>query len=86
MVNNKHIFKHENLEDFNREEEREAAIKMVLALHKMMPVRPSIYSEDIHQCSMVAHAVYYFDSGLSVKSYISFFLYAKTLYFFASEN
>ena len=55
-------------------------------MHKLMPVSPSIYSEDIHQLSLVAHAMYYFDSGLSVKTLISFFLYAKSIYFFASEN
>lgn len=77
---------HENMEDMDREQQRAAAIKMVLAMHKQMPVSPTIYKTDIHPVSLVAHAVYYFDSGLSVKTFISYFLYAKTLYFFASQN
>lgn len=60
---------------------------MVLLLHRERPVSPALkYDTDIHSLSVIAHATYNFDPGFSVKCDISFFLYGKTLYFFASEN
>jgi hypothetical protein len=59
---------------------------MVLTLHKKRPVSPSIYDSDIHALSLIAHGNYHFDPGFTVKCDITFFLYAKTLYYFASEN
>lgn len=84
MISNPQIFKHSNLEDFNRSEERLNAAQMVLTMHKLRPVRPEEYKTDIHSLSIVAHAIYHFDPGLSVKCDITFFLYAKTVYFFAA--
>lgn len=40
----------------------------------------------MHALSIIAHAIYHFDPGFSVKCDITFFLYAKTLYYFAGEN
>ena len=59
---------------------------MVLTMHQLRPVRPEQYKTDIHALSIVAHAIYHFDPGLSVKCDITFFLYAKTVYFFAGPN
>lgn len=57
---------------------------MTLTMHKLRPVSPEIYPEDPHALSIVAHALYHFDPGFCVKCDISFFLYAKTIYNFAS--
>jgi len=86
MISNPHIFKHSNLEDYNRKQEREAAAKMVLTMHKLRPYQMGKFEEDPHAIAMIAHAIYHFDPGFSVKCDISFFLYAKTLYNFASQN
>ena len=59
---------------------------MLITLHKKMPVTEQEYLEDIHKISLVSHAVYQLDCGISVKTYISFFLYAKSVYLFSQEN
>ena len=87
MGKNKNVFKHPNIEDLNRKQSRKVAALMSLEMHKKRPVDPQCYlKNDIHQMSLTAHATYFFDPGFSVKCDITFFLYAKTLYFFASEN
>ena len=87
FIQNPDIFKHANLEDFSREEERKSAAIMVKAMHKLRPVDPKCYLQgDIHSMSVTAHAIYYFDPGFSVKCDISYFLYAKSLHFFSSSN
>ena len=87
MGKNKHIFKHSNIEDVDRKELRKITAIMSLTMHKLRPVDPKCYlKNDIHQMSMTAHASYFFDSGFSVKCDITFFLYAKTLYYFSSSN
>ena len=87
MKENPNIFKHPNMEDFNRKEARKCCAEMSLAMHKLRPISSECYLQnDIHQMSLTAHSIYFFDPGFSVKCDISYFLYAKTLYYFASQN
>lgn len=57
---------------------------MVLTMHKSKPVPQSVYDTDLHALSIIAHTTYHFDPGFCVKCDITFFLYAKTIYFYAS--
>ena len=84
MMNNPDVFKHSDTEDFTFEEERKAAAQMTLLFHKLRPLEDKEYMKDLHEISMTAHATYNFDPGFSVKCDITFFLYTKTLYSFAS--
>lgn len=59
---------------------------MSLTMHKLRPVKPTSENPDMHAYSIIAHALYHFDPGFCVKCDITFFLYAKTVYNFASEN
>lgn len=87
MAQNPHIFKHNDQEDMDRSQARKNGAIMSLAMHKLRPVKPTCYLQnDIHSMSITAHAIYAFDPGFSVKCDITFFLYAKTLYYFASQN
>lgn len=86
MIENPQIFKHSNLEDFNRRQERLNAVEMAFTMHKLRPVQPSADNPDVHAISIIAHALYHFDPGFCVKCDITYFLYAKTLYNFASDN
>lgn len=87
MVENINVFKHQNLEDSDLSETRKNAAAMSALMHKIRPVDPKCYLEnDIHSMSITAHAIYYFDPGFSVKCDITFFLFAKTVYYFASQN
>ena len=84
FVQNPHIFKHGDVSDMDREEEREKAVQMMLTYHKnrKMIFDPLRYHEDPHALAITAHATYNFDAGFSVKNDISFLLYWKTLYAF----
>ena len=87
MINNRHVFKHMNMEDMSRAEIRKNAAEMSAMMHKLRPVDPKCYLQnDIHSMTITAHAIYFFDPGFSVKCDITFFLFAKTLYYFASQN
>ena len=87
MISNRNVFKHANMEDMNKEEIRKNAAEMSKLMHKLRPVNPQCYLDnDIHSMSVTAHAIYFFDPGFSVKCDITFFLFAKTLYYFASQN
>ena len=85
MIQNPDIFKHPDTEDFNFKEERKNAAIMTLAMHKLRPISKD-YMKDIHEISICTHASYNFDPRFRVRSDISFFLYAKSLYSFASQN
>lgn len=57
-----------------------------LAYHRLRPLEEKDYLKDIHEISIATHAAYSFDAGFSVKCDISYFLYAKSIYSFASNN
>ena len=59
---------------------------MLLTYHKMRPFNPNNYMSDPHSMSITAHALNNFDPGLSVKTDISIFLYAKTLINYRDPN
>ena len=86
MVNNPQIFKHMDLEDLNRDQEREQVAKMVLAYHKMRPVRPEDGDKDMHALNMTTHANYILDPGTSVRTDLTLHLYTKTIQMFSSPN
>lgn len=86
MIKNPNIFKHADSEDFQFKEERKSAALVAVMNPKLRPLKQKNYVKDIHEISITTHALYNFDPGLSVKCDISFFLYAKSLYSFASTN
>lgn len=59
---------------------------MVLTLHRLRPYPIAKFEEDMHAVTITAHTTYHFDPGFSVKCDVSFFLYGKTVYNFASQN
>ena len=87
MVKNSHIFKHENMEDFSRKDERKTAAQMLISMNKQRPIdlKNSLKGE-LHEMTMTTHAIYSFDPGFAVKCDLTFFLYAKGLSTLASDN
>ena len=79
FIKNKHIFKHGDIEDYDRPTERERSSKMVIAYHKLRPVKAIDIKKDYHSVCITTHAAYNFDPGLSVRTDITLFLYTKTI-------
>ncbi len=59
---------------------------MLVTYHKLRPVHTKNYTTDPHAISITAHSIYNFDPGLSVKTDISIFLYAKTILNYGNKN
>jgi len=52
---------------------------MMLAFHKLRPVKAIDMMKNPHGLSITVHGLYNYDPGLSVKTDISIILYGKTL-------
>lgn len=61
-------------------------MEQVLTMHKLRPFSSENYINDPHAMSIISHAIYHYDPGFCVKCDISFWLYGKTVYNFASSN
>lgn len=79
MMENRHIFKHGDIEDFDRKTERAAGAKMVTSYHRLRPINPLEFEKDPNEFYFSAHATYCFDPGMSVRTDITLFLYTKTI-------
>ena len=83
MIDNPHIFKHMDLEDFTRPQEREEVAKMVLAYHKLRPVQP-LEEKDLHAINITSHPNCTLDLGTSVRTDLTLHLYTKTIQMFSN--
>ena len=86
MSNNKDIYTHADIEDYDRAEERRRVAKMCMHYHKHRPVNPLEMEKDQHKVSLTAHSSYQFSPSFSVRCDITLFLYTKTIIAFARRG
>lgn len=60
MLNNKHIYQHQDIEDYDRPEERKKIAKMLLTYHKLRPESTENFEKDQHLVSVTAHTTFQF--------------------------
>jgi hypothetical protein len=86
MIDNKHIYQHPDIEDYERPQERKKVAEMVLTYHKLRPENTLDIEKDQHLISVTSHATYQFEPSLSVRCDITVFLYTKTIISFARRG
>ena len=79
MMEHPDIFKHGDIEDFDRGTERAAGAKMVTTYHRLRPINTLDFEKDPNELYFSAHATYCFDPAVSVRTDITLFLYTKTI-------
>lgn len=80
---NRHIFSHHSIEGHSLSEQRIEAAKMLLALRKFKQI--DMLKEPL-QLVFVNYAIGMFNGGICVKSLLHYFLYAKSLLLYQSNQ